>query len=56
MRPLADSSGGALERLELRRPGQGRLIVPDDHRVHPGPKTRAFATDDNNPDRRTEGV
>ncbi len=55
MQPLEDNSDGVAERLEIRQSGPVRLTVPDDNRpARLGPKTGAFATDDNNPDTKTE--
>ena len=50
MQPLEDNNDGLPERLEIRQPGPIRLTVPDDRPAHPGPKTGAFAMDNNNPD------
>ena len=50
MRPLEDNSGAVPGRLEIRQSGLVRLTVLYDRPAHPGPKTGAFANDDNNPD------
>ncbi len=54
MQPLEDDNDGVPGRLEIRQFGRVRLTVPIDRPAHLGPKTGAFATDDNNPDTRTE--
>ena len=56
MQPLEDNNDGVPGRLEIRRPGPVWLTVPDDSPARLGPKTGAFATDDNNPDTRTTVV
>ena len=56
MRPVENNNDGVLERLEIRRPGPVRLAVLVDRQARPGPKTGAFAMDDNNPGRTTEAA
>ena len=54
MQALEDHNDGVPERLKIRQSGPVRLTIADDHPVHLGPKTGAFAMDDNNPDTRTK--